>query len=218
MKSAFIKNGLLSLLCWGLISPAMAQESPSFYIDDDRIPNMIEEINPFDPDIEKTLQEYDRIYEEETGKPAHLEDFGYVSDLLGLARCYRANCPVWIHVNRASQSFALYISGNLQRSGLVSTGVPGYGTPAFDKNPNGRIYDRYTSRKFPGGDYNGLGNMPYAVFIQGGFAIHGTPQSNWAKLGKRASHGCIRMHPDHAYVFNRLVRQYGISNVWITVD
>ena len=100
----------------------------------------------------------------------------------------------------------------------VSTGINGRNTPNFETHPNGRIYDRYTSKKFPGGDFNGLGNMPYAVFISGGFAIHGTGKGNWPKLGSRASHGCIRLHPDNALIFNRLVRKNGISEVWITVQ
>lgn len=219
MKSLIhCKAILVSLLFLAAGFPALAQDEESFYIDDENIPNIIEELNPFDPNIEETLKELDRIYEEETGKPSHLPDYANLDELLGLASCYRANCPVWIRVSRASQTFALYVYGNMQRSGLVSTGIPGYGTPSFDKHPDGRIYDRYTSTKYPGGDYMGLGNMPYAVFIRGGFALHGTPQGNWPNLGRRASHGCIRMHPDHAYVFNRLVRRYGISNVWITVD
>jgi lipoprotein-anchoring transpeptidase ErfK/SrfK len=60
--------------------------------------------------------------------------------------------------------------------------------------------------------------MPYAVFIEGGFAIHGTMRSNWKYLGQRASHGCVRLHPDNAFIVNRLVRQYGVENTWIQVD
>ncbi|WP_374029357.1 L,D-transpeptidase [Bdellovibrio bacteriovorus] len=179
--------------------------------------NMIEELNPFDPNVEEILEYYDRIYEEETGKSAHLEDLD-VNDIIGLASCYRSSCNVWAQVVKSSQRMYLYVNGSLRGSWAVSTGISGYGTPNFDRHPNGRIYDRYTSSKFPGGDYNGLGNMPYAVFITGGFALHGTPRGNWPKLGQRASHGCIRMHPDNAYMFNRLVRQYGKTNVWITVQ
>jgi len=73
------------------------------------------------------------------------------------------------------------------------------------------------SSKFPGGDYNGLGNMPYAVFVDGGFAIHGTTRGNWPLLGQVASHGCIRVHPDNGFIFNRLVRQHGVKNTWITI-
>lgn len=187
-------------------------------IDDDAIPDMIEDLNPFDPNVEEVLQFYDKIYEEETGKPSHLPDTGFIDEITGFAGCYRLECNVWAQVVKSTQRMYLYVNGTLQGSWLVSTGVPGYTTPNFDKHPDGRIYDRYTSTKYPGGDYNGLGNMPYAVFISGGFALHGTPQGNWPKLGRPASHGCIRMHPDNAYIFNRLVRQYGVRNVWITVQ
>lgn len=185
--------------------------------DDDRIPNMIEDLNPFDPNIEQVLQEYDRIYEEETGKPAHINNV--LDDVIGIfGGCSRNNCAVWAQVVKSSQRLYLYVNGSARGSWPVSTGMAGYTTPNFDRHPDGRIYDRYTSGKYPGGDYNGLGNMPYAVFITGGYALHGTPKGNWPKLGSPASHGCIRMHPDNGYMFNRLVRSYGIRNVWITVQ
>ena len=132
--------------------------------------------------------------------------------------CVREQCEVWAQVVRSTQTMYLYIRGQLQGTWKISSGIPGRGTPNFDKHPDGRIYDRYTSLKFPGGDYQGLGNMPYAVFISGGFAIHGTAQSNWKRLGSKASHGCIRIHPDNAYYFNRLVRQVGVRYTWITVQ
>lgn len=60
------------------------------------------------------------------------------------------------------------------------TGMKGYETPNFDRSLEKplRIYKQYTSSKYPGGDWNGLGNKPFAVFIKGGFAIHGTPAVN----------------------------------------
>ena len=176
------------------------------------------ELNPFDPNVEELLDDFDKVYEEEMGIPAHLPNDAFVSDLMGFARCYRGECNVWVQVVKATQTLYLYLNGNLTSAWAVSTGIPGYGTPNFDKNPDGRIYDSYSSTKYPGGDYKGLGNMPYAVFISGGFALHGTPQGNWSKLGKPASHGCIRMHPDNGFYFNRLVRSNGISKVWITVQ
>lgn len=184
----------------------------------DAIPNMIEDLNPFDPNIEEVLESYDKIYEEETGKPSHLEIDRFISDIIGLQTCYQNNCALWAQVVKSSQRLYLYQNGSLRGTWLTSTGMPGFGTPNFDRHPDGRIYDRYTSTKYPGGDWNGLGNMPYAVFITGGFAIHGTPRGNWSRLGRPASHGCIRILPDNAYIFNRLVRQYGKYNVWITVQ
>lgn len=173
-----------------------------------------DELDPFDPNVEQTLEMMDWLYEFQTGQKAIIDggkDQYY-------ATCYRQTCPVWILVDKSSQRAYVYINGNPAYTWLVSTGTAGHGTPNFDQHPNGRIYDRYTSTKYPGGDWNGLGNMPYAVFIQGGFAIHGTGRGNWSKLGRRASHGCIRLHPDNGYIFNRLVRQYGIYKTWITVQ
>jgi hypothetical protein len=176
------------------------------------------EFDPFAPNAEELLNEFDVIYEMETGESAHIDDG--LSELAQTAGCSRLECPVWARVNKATQTLALYLNGNPQPLAVwpVSTGLPGHGTPNFDKHPDGRIYNRYTSTKFPGGDYKGLGNMPYAVFIKGGFAIHGTPAGNWPKLGRKASHGCIRVHPDNAHYFNQLVRAEGVRNVWITVE
>lgn len=173
-----------------------------------------DELDPFDPNIEETLEMMDWFYEFQTGESPNIANEG----LQFYRQCYRQTCPVWIHIWKPTQTAYLYINGTLQHQWLVSTGTPDRETPRFDRHPNGRIYDRYTSTKFPGGDWNGMGNMPYAVFIHGGFAIHGTGQGNWKKLGRKASHGCIRLHPDNAFIFNRLVRQYGIYRTWITVE
>ena len=192
-------------------------QAPSAQEQDPNIPNMIDDLNPQDPNIEEKLRYYDKIYEQETGKSAHINSI--MDDIIGsFGGCSRSACPVWIQVVKSSQHAYLYLNGSLASSWLVSTGKPGYDTPNIDRHPDGRIYDAYTSTKYPDGDYNGLGNMPYAVFISGGYALHGTPRGNWPKLGHTASHGCIRMHPDNAYYFNRLVRQNGISKVWITVQ
>lgn len=179
---------------------------------DANIPNMMDELDPFDPNIEQKLEELDRMYEEETGKRAFVKNI-----MPTWSSCRQSSCPIWIRVNKAVQKAYLYQYGRHIATWLVSTGVPGRGTPNFEGRPNGRIYDKYTSTKYPEGDYNGLGNMPYAVFYNGGFAIHGTTPGSIKRLGKRASHGCVRLHPDNGYTFNRLVRQYGISNVWISI-
>ena len=63
----------------------------------------------------------------------------------------------------------------------------------------------------------GMGNMPYVVFIRGGYAIHGTTPGNFAKLGTPASHGCIRLHPVNARIFYELVKLTGLADTWITV-
>lgn len=215
MKTKYQLTSLVVALLFSTAIPVNSQAAPA---KDAETTNIIEELNPFDPNIEQTLQQIDEIYERETGKSAHLES-NFLDDIIGtFGGCSRLNCPVWAQVDKSSQRMYLYVNGSLRGSWAVSTGMAGYGTPNFDRHPDGRIYDAYTSGKYPGGDYNGLGNMPYAVFITGGYALHGTPRGNWPKLGTRASHGCIRMHPDNGYMFNRLVRANGKSNVWITVQ
>ncbi|AUN97985.1 L,D-transpeptidase [Bacteriovorax stolpii] len=175
--------------------------------------NILDELNPRDPQIEEILQYYDERYTEETGQSPFIGEGG-----LEKGWCYQSACPVWARIIRAEQMMYLYIDGVVTYVWLVSTGMSGYRTPAMDQNPNGRIYDRYSSTTWPGGDYNGLGNMPYAVFIYGGYAIHGTTRGNWPMLGKPASHGCIRLHPDNAFIFNRMVRNTGVGSVWVTVE
>ena len=177
--------------------------------------NVFDELDPRSPDIEKTLKEMDADYEKSTGKSPFLE-IDPLEELL--PSCYRNSCKIWADVDVSAQRLYLYIDGVLTYQWKTSTGRPGYDTPDMDTHPNGRIYDRYTSTKYPDGDYNGLGNMPYAVFVQGGYAIHGTTRGNWSKLGRVASHGCIRLHPDNGQIFNVLVRRNGIRNVWVTVN
>jgi hypothetical protein len=195
---------------------------------EENAPNIMDELNPFDPNIESILKKLDKAQEEATGMPSNINEghglpLGLGKGLpeammLSRGSCYQISCAVWAQVNKTSQSIYIYVNGVYAAGYHVSTGIPGLDTPDFDTHPDGRVYDKYTSTKFPEGDYKGLGNMPYAVFISGGFAIHGTTMGNVPKLGKPASHGCIRVHPDVGYYFNRLVRQAGARNTWITVQ
>jgi lipoprotein-anchoring transpeptidase ErfK/SrfK len=178
-------------------------------------PNMLDELNPFDPKTEAILEEFDSEYQRRADKTPWLES---LQPQFRATSCFRSSCKVYAFVRRSDQRMYLYVDGNPYGEWPVSTGAPGHDTPNFDRHPNGRIYDQYTSSKFPGGNYQGLGNMPYAVFIEGGFAIHGTAKSNWSKLGRKASHGCVRVHPDNGFTFNRLVRKYGIADTWIQVS
>ena len=46
--------------------------------------------------------------------------------------------------------------------------------------------------------------MPHAIFFHQGYAIHGT--NVISRLGRRASHGCVRLHPQHAAILFDLVQ------------
>ena len=131
--------------------------------------------------------------------------------------CKEKECYLYVEVIKSRQVLYLYLDGELTDSFKVSTGKGRYRTPDCNLQPSGPIFTQYTSKKFPGGNYQGFGNMPYAVFVKGGYAIHGTTPGNFSKLGTPASHGCIRVHPDNGRVFYELVKLVGLSNTWVNV-
>jgi hypothetical protein len=132
--------------------------------------------------------------------------------------CQEIQCKLFIHVVKSRQKLFLYQDGALTDSFSVSTGHKNHPTPDINMRPNGPTFKKYTSSKYPQGDFKGLGNMPYVVFVKGGYAIHGTTPGNFLKLGHQASHGCVRLHPDHAKKVFGLVNNYGLQNTWVKVE
>lgn len=131
--------------------------------------------------------------------------------------CREKSCLLYAEVIKQTQTLYLYLDGSLIDSFPVSTGINNTATPSMSVRPSGPLFTRYTSKKFPGGNYRGMGNMPYVVFILGGYAIHGTTPGNFDKLGTPASHGCIRLHPVNARIFYELVKITGLADTWVTV-
>jgi L,D-transpeptidase catalytic domain len=132
-------------------------------------------------------------------------------------QCRGLDCPLYAEISKSSQTLYLYVAGELVDSFKVSTGLKKYETPKMDLRPSGPLFTKYKSKKYPGGNYMGLGNMPYVVFLRGGYAIHGTTPGNFKKLGTKASHGCIRLHPYNARIFYELVKQIGLKNTWVSL-
>jgi lipoprotein-anchoring transpeptidase ErfK/SrfK len=58
--------------------------------------------------------------------------------------------------------------------------------------------------------------MPHAIFFYQGYAIHGT--GFVSRLGRPASHGCVRLHPTQAAVLFQLVQRYGNSRTRIVIS
>jgi hypothetical protein len=146
-----------------------------------------------------------------------LDSFLNHLDTTVISPCREKECTLYAEINKFSQKLYLYIEGELKDSFNVSTGIRKYETPNLNLQPRGPMLIKYMSKKFPGGNYKGLGNMPYAVFLRGGYAIHGTTPGNFVKLGTRASHGCIRLHPDDAILFFELVKRVGLDQTWIKI-
>jgi lipoprotein-anchoring transpeptidase ErfK/SrfK len=58
--------------------------------------------------------------------------------------------------------------------------------------------------------------MPYAVFYHRGYAVHATYDTK--RLGRPASHGCVRLAPENAAKFFALVQQAGNKNTRIVIN
>ena len=137
------------------------------------------------------------------------------SKVVAIARC-----------NPRDKEFELLVfkDGKPYRRWPTSPGLQGYdNVNKFDMRTDltdspggsGGNHVRATSRlhTVTSKSYRGT-KMPYAVWIgsKNGFAVHGTPPSNYGKLGKPASHGCLRLRMEHAEEFYNLVNRVGTSN------
>lgn len=115
---------------------------------------------------------------------------------------------VVVRVDLSDQRMYVYVGQKLAHIFPVSTGRKGYGTPV------GRYQAQWLSPKHRSRKYNNA-PMPWSVFFNGGYAIHGTTELK--RLGRTASHGCVRLHPDNAKVIYSLVKATGKDSTLITV-
>jgi lipoprotein-anchoring transpeptidase ErfK/SrfK len=119
-----------------------------------------------------------------------------------------AKAAVVVHIDRSSQTMAVIVDGAPRYRWRVSTARRGYITPPGTYRPQ-MMARRWFSRRY----YNSP--MPHAIFFYRGYAIHGTYEI--ARLGGPASHGCVRLDPDHAAVLFGLVEREGMSRTAIVV-
>jgi lipoprotein-anchoring transpeptidase ErfK/SrfK len=111
-----------------------------------------------------------------------------------------AGAGVIIRVHRASQTLSVFVDGVWYATWIVSTGRRGYRTPRGTFRPSRLERVWYSSKYYDS-------PMPNSIFFAGGYAIHGTTEIR--NLGRRVSHGCIRLHPAHAKELFDLVRSHG---------
>ena len=90
----------------------------------------------------------------------------------------------------------------------ISTGRSGYDTPSGSFNAL-RLERVYYSKKFDNAP------MPNSVFFYGGYAVHGTYEES--KLGRPASHGCVRLTRTNAATLFALVQRHGLSNTNVVI-
>jgi lipoprotein-anchoring transpeptidase ErfK/SrfK len=116
---------------------------------------------------------------------------------------------VLINIDKASQKMTVSLDGVQQYEWPVSTGLRGYTTPS----------GTYTARSMNKIWYSRQWDnapMPHAVFFtRDGHAIHGTLEVK--RLGKPASHGCVRLSPKNAATLFALVEKTGLKNTQVVL-
>lgn len=135
--------------------------------------------------------------------------------VLTMLACTAAGVPaalagkVTIAVNKSTQLMSVAIDGNPRWSWPVSTGRVKYDTPSGSFTPFRMEEDHY-SKEWDDAP------MPHAIFFtKDGHAIHGSLEER--RLGRRASHGCVRLSKRNAARLFALVRQHGLANTRVSV-
>jgi lipoprotein-anchoring transpeptidase ErfK/SrfK len=114
-----------------------------------------------------------------------------------------------ITVNKVSQKMTVTLDGDQLYKWPISSGAPGYDTPSGTFRPF-RLEKEHYSKEWDDAP------MPYSIFFtSGGHALHGSYHIK--SLGRRASHGCVRIHPDNAAKLFALVQKTGMSNTRVVI-
>jgi lipoprotein-anchoring transpeptidase ErfK/SrfK len=119
-----------------------------------------------------------------------------------------AQAEIVVRVDKAAQRMSVLVDGVPKHNFVVSTGLAG-GPPNGTYKPQ-RLERTWHSRLF------NMAPMPYSIFFHGHYAIHGTTQVG--RLGRRASKGCVRLHPRDAAVLFNLVQKQGMSRTRIIIE
>src|SRR5262245_22251155 len=114
---------------------------------------------------------------------------------------------VLISINEKSQEMTVTVDGQQEYVWPVSTGIARYATPTGTYKPF-RMEEFHFSEEWDDAP------MPYSIFFTPlGHAIHGTDYVD--KLGRPASHGCVRLDPDNAATLFALVGEVGMPNTTV---
>jgi hypothetical protein len=110
-----------------------------------------------------------------------------------------ARAEIVVTVDKTTQRLTVDVDGAHRYNWPVSTARWGYRTPNGTYRPE-RLERSWFSRKY---DWS---PMPNSIFFNGGYAIHGSYEIS--RLGRPASHGCIRLHPNNAKILFELVKTH----------
>jgi len=118
-----------------------------------------------------------------------------------------AGADIVVQVDKSSQRMSVIVDGDYRYTWAVSTGVHG--------TPSGTFRPQSLSRNHRSSLFNNA-LMPYSIFYDGNFAIHGT--NHVSQLGGPASRGCVRLHPSNAAILFSLVQREGLGSTRISIQ
>jgi len=117
---------------------------------------------------------------------------------------------ILVVIDKPTQEMKVFVDDVERYSWKVSTGIRRYDTPS----------GRYTARSMNEIWYSKQWDdapMPHAIFFTGkGHAIHGTEETK--RLGRPASHGCVRLAPENATTLFALVKETGLDKTEIVLN
>jgi lipoprotein-anchoring transpeptidase ErfK/SrfK len=116
---------------------------------------------------------------------------------------------VLVIIDKPTQKMKVYVDDVELYSWKVSSGLPGHATPSGDYTASS-MNEMWYSKEWDDAP------MPHAIFFtKEGHAIHGTEETK--KLGRPASHGCVRLAPENARTLFALVKEKGLQNTEIVL-
>ena len=119
-----------------------------------------------------------------------------------------ASAEVIATIDLSAQKMTVRLHGVAVHEWPISSGRGSYRTPTGTFKPQSMRVRHYSSL------FNNA-PMPYSIFFYGHYAVHGT--TDIKNLGRRASHGCVRLHPANARMLFELIQKQGPANAQIVV-
>lgn len=133
-----------------------------------------------------------------------------VGAMLFTAGVSHANAATLVaKISITDQTMTVYKNGFPKYSWPVSTARRGYVTPT------GNYTAKWASKDHRSKKYDNA-PMPFAIFFNGGYAVHAT--FDVKRLGRPASHGCVRLLPKNAATFFSLALEEGLGNTRIIIN
>ena len=121
-----------------------------------------------------------------------------------------ARADILVNIDKNTQSMSVTVDGAPRYIWPVSTGRAGYDTPNGTFRPN-RMDAEHLSQEWDNAP------MPHAIFFDlHGHAIHGFLDTR--NIGSAASHGCVRLSPEHAAQLYELVSAEGMKETTVVIS